>query len=148
MGYKIKDNSMKVAIVGDRDVTDYSMIEKAVKQSGFEITEVVSGGAKGVDSLAVRWAQDNGIPYIEFKADWNDIYAAGAIIKTNKWGRKYNANAGFARNSKIVNYAEAVIAIQPNGPTSGTQDTVKKTKKAKKPLHQYEKEDSDYEYQF
>lgn len=139
---------MKVGIVGDRTVNDYSLIDKAVKQSGFSITEVVSGGARGVDSLARQWASDNGLPFTEFKARWDDLKAPGAIVRTNKWGRKYNANAGFARNTSIVDYADAIIAIQPNGPTSGTQDTVKKAKKAKKPLHQYEKSDEEYEYHF
>ena len=139
---------MKVAIVGDRNVKDYSVIEKAVKQSGFDITEVVSGGANGVDSLAERWASDNGIPCKVFKADWNNIEVKGSVVAVNKWGRKYNKMAGFMRNQKIVDYAEAVIAIQPNGPTSGTQDTIRKTKKTKKPLHYYEKSEEDYEYQF
>lgn len=139
---------MKVAIVGDREITDYSVIEKAVEQSGFNITEVVSGGARGVDNLAERWARDHNVPCKVFKADWNNLRAPGAVVKTNKWRKKYNANAGFQRNQDIVDYAEAVIAIQPNGPTSGTQDTVRKTKKAKKPLHYYEKADEDYDYQF
>ena len=139
---------MKVGIVGDRTVNDYSLIDKAVKQSGFEVTEVVSGGAQGVDSLAVQWAKDNGIPFTEFKADWNNLKAKGAVVKTNRWGKKYNANAGFDRNSQVVDYIDALIAIQPKGPTSGTQDTVRKTKKAKKPLHQYEKPDDEYEYHF
>jgi len=128
---------MKVAIVGDREVTDYSIVQKAVEQSGFDITEVVSGGAKGVDSLAERWARDHNVPCKVFEADWNNLRAPGAVIKVNKWRKKYNANAGFQRNQNIVDYAEAVIAIQPNGPTSGTQDTVRRTKKAKKPLHYY-----------
>jgi len=139
---------MKVAIVGDRNVFDHHLIDKAIKQSGFDITEVVSGGAKGVDSLAERWASDHGVPCKVFKADWNNISVPGAVIKTNKWHKKYNANAGFDRNQQIVDYADAVIAIQPNGPTSGTQDTVKKTKKTNKPLYCYEKSDEDYEYQF
>ena len=139
---------MIVAIVGDREVKDYSIVEKAIEQSGFDVTEVVSGGARGVDSLAERWASDHGVPCKVFKADWDNLRAPGAVIKTNKWRKKYNANAGFQRNQDIVNYAEAVIAIQPNGPTSGTQDTVRKTKKAKKPLHYYEKSDAEYDYQF
>lgn len=139
---------MIVAIVGDREVTDYNIIQKAVDQSGFEVTMVISGGAKGVDSLAVQWAKDNGIPYEEYKADWNDITVKDAIVAVNKWGKKYNKLAGFQRNQKIVDRAEGVIAIQPNGPTSGTQDTVKKTKRAKKPLHYFECVEEDYEYQF
>jgi hypothetical protein len=139
---------MKVAIVGDRNVSDYSIVKKAVEQSGFDVTEVVSGGAKGVDSLAERWARDHNIPCKVFKADWDNLRAPGAVIKVNKWRKKYNANAGFQRNQDIVDYAEAVIAIQPNGPTSGTQDTVRRTKKAKKLLHYYEKSNEEYDYQF
>lgn len=139
---------MKVAIVGDRNITNYKLVEKAIKQSGFEITEVVSGGARGVDSLAKQWAQKNCIPYKEFAADWDNIKAKNAIVKTNKWGKKYNANAGFERNSKIQNYSDAVIAIQIFGPTPGTQDTIRKAKKRGIPVYIYEKEDDEYEYKF
>ena len=139
---------MIVAIVGDREVKDPTIIQKAVDQSGFDVTMVVSGGARGIDKFAVDWAKSKGIPVEEYDADWDNLHAPGARIKTNKWGKKYNANAGHDRNTTIVKRAEAVIAIQPNGPTSGTQDTVRKTKKAKKPLHYYEKSDEDYDYQF
>ena len=42
---------MKVIIAGSRNFTDYKVLQDAIKNSGFKITEVVSGGAKGVDSL-------------------------------------------------------------------------------------------------
>lgn len=144
---------MKVAIVGDRECTNYEIVKEAVKQANFEITEVVSGGARGVDKLAERWAKENCIPLKVFKANWDDLKQPGAVVKARKnpWTKrmeKYNANAGFYRNKQIVDYVDAVIAIQPNGPTSGTNNTIKLTKEAKKPLHEYEKRDEDYDYKF
>ena len=47
---------MKVIIAGSRGVEDYALVEEAVKQSGFDITEVVSGTARGVDLLGEHWA--------------------------------------------------------------------------------------------
>lgn len=38
---------MKTIIAGGRNVTTYSYVEEAVKQSGFHITEVISGCARG-----------------------------------------------------------------------------------------------------
>ena len=139
---------MIVGIVGDRNVNDPSVIQKAVDQSGFDVTMVVSGGANGVDKLAVDWAKSKGIPYEEYEANWGDITVKNAVVAINKWGKKYNKLAGFQRNQQIVDRADAIIAIQPNGPTSGTQDTIKKTKWAKKPLHYFERVDEDYEYTF
>lgn len=41
----------------------------------------------------------------------------------------YDSSAGFVRNEKMIDYADAVIALQPNGDSSGTQDMVDKAKK-------------------
>src|SRR5687768_5539022 len=117
---------MRVIIAGDRDCTDLKLVEEAVKESGFKITIVISGGAKGGDKLGEDWAKANKVKVEVKEADWNDLKAKGAVIKTNTWGKKYNANAGFARNSEMIEVADAVIALQPNGETSGTQDTIKK----------------------
>lgn len=43
---------MKVVIAGSRTILDSSVIAEAIDKSGFEITEIVSGGAQGVDRLA------------------------------------------------------------------------------------------------
>lgn len=139
---------MKVAIVGDRRCNDYDLLCRAVKKSGFDITEVVSGGAQGADHLAEIYAKEHNLPIKIFPADWNNLKGKNVIIKVNKWGKKYNTLAGFNRNAQIVEYADAVIAIQDQGPTDGTQDTIRKTKQAKKPLYIYDKEDFEYEYKF
>ncbi len=48
---------MKVIIAGSRSINDYRLVERAVADSGFDVTEIVSGCSKGVDTLAIksRW---------------------------------------------------------------------------------------------
>lgn len=139
---------MKVLICGDRLAKGKDLVQKALDKFGIIPTEVISGGAEGADKLGEIWAEENDVPYQVFEADWNDIKAEGAVIKVNKWNKKYNANAGFQRNSEMVEIAEVVIALQPNGPTPGTTDTIKKGKKKGIPVYIYEKEASEYKYAF
>lgn len=136
---------MKVIIAGGREFKDYNKIEKAVKQSGFEITEVVSGRAQGADQLGEKWARSHKIRVKPFPAKWNDLDQPGAVVKVNKWGKKYNANAGFFRNEEMAKYADALIAVEGGG---GTRDMIKRAKKHNLKVHVYEKDDSEYEYKF
>ena len=57
---------MKLAVVGCRDFEDYDFfkryLEAIIKVHSLEPVEIVSGGAKGADSLAERWANENNIP--------------------------------------------------------------------------------------
>ena len=121
---------MRVIIAGDRDISeqDLDLIEGAVAASGFEITQVLSGKAQGGDALGERWAKRNKIRIREFPADWKDLTAPGAVVKTGKFG-PYNAKAGFDRNQQMADAAEALIALQPNGDTSGTQDMIDRARK-------------------
>lgn len=144
---------MKVIIAGDRECTDYSLVDRAVSKSGFTITEIVSGGARGIDKTGEKWAKQNCIPLKVFSASWDDLKQDGAVIKTkiNPWTKKpekYNANAGFYRNEEMAKYADALIAIQPNGPTNGTQNMIKFAKQHNLQIYEYEKDDSEYEYKF
>lgn len=114
-------------IAGDRNTNerDIKFVEEAIKQSGFEIDEVVSGCARGADRLGEIWARKHGIPIKKFPADWKNLDAPGAIIKTGQYG-DYNAKAGFDRNQQMANYADALIALEPNGLTDGTLDMIKR----------------------
>ncbi len=117
---------MRCIICGPRNCYDYDLVVEAIEKSGFEITEVVSGCAKGVDSLGEKWAERNGIPVKQFKPDWKNIEAEGAVIRKNKYG-EYNARAGGDRNQKMADYGEACIAIDHG--TNGTQDMIVKATK-------------------
>lgn len=125
-------------------------MKKAVKKSGFKITEVVSGKEpNGVDSLGEQWADENNIPVKEFPAEWNNLKLPGADIRLNKWKKKYVHNAGFLRNQDMADYADALIAIPGQG--GGTHDMIKRAKEKKLKVFVYDdsqKSDEEYEYHF
>lgn len=98
---------MKTIIAGSRGIEDYDLIASAVEASGFDVTEVVSGCARGVDSLAIRYAKEKGIPAKLFPADWNT----------------HGRGAGFIRNTAMADYADALIAVW-DGKSRGTSHMV------------------------
>ena len=64
---------MKVVIAGSRDITDYNTLLKAIKECPFNITEVISGCARGVDTLGENFAEEYGLKLHLFPADWKNI---------------------------------------------------------------------------
>lgn len=109
---------MKTIIAGSRTITDYSAVLEAIERSGFAITEVVSGGARGVDNLGARWAVKNRIHVKVFLPDWDHL------------GKK----AGMVRNHQMAHYAEALIAIW-NGYSPGTGNMIETMQKLGKAVH-------------
>lgn len=98
---------MKVIIAGSRGIKDEQAIFNAIKASGFEITEVVSGGADGVDKFGEKYANRYDIPIKQFIPDW----------------QKKKASAGIIRNADMANYAEALIAVW-DGESRGTKNMI------------------------
>jgi len=144
---------LKVIGAGPRELTDYSIVEQAIKDSGFEIAEIVHGDCRGADKLFQKWAENNKVKFTKFPAEWTNLSQPGAIIKSryNQWKKvdeKYNANAGFYRNQEMADYADALIAI--GGDTPGTGDMIEKAKKAGLQLFisGQNKDSSEHEYHF
>ena len=98
---------MKVIIAGGRNITDYAYVEAAVKESGFNITEVVSCCARGADTLGEKYANNNGITIKKFPADWDT----------------HGKRAGCIRNCQMGDYADALIAIW-DGESRGTKHMI------------------------
>lgn len=98
---------MRTMIAGSRSIVDYAVVEDAISKSGFLITEVVSGGARGVDTLGEEWSRRYLVPLKVFPADWE----------------KYGKRAGPIRNVEMGNYAEALIAVW-DGYSSGTKHMI------------------------
>ena len=98
---------MKTIIAGSRTIVDYQALLDAVVDSNFDITEVVSGGARGVDKMGEVFAQNNNINLRVFPADWE------------KHGRK----AGILRNIEMGDYADALIALW-DGKSRGTKQMI------------------------
>lgn len=96
---------MRVIIAGSRGVNDPELVELAM-QAADEVwgdcpamTEVVSGGARGVDFQGERWAQAHGVPVKRFLPDWDGL------------GKK----AGFVRNREMAEYAAPNGSYEPGG---------------------------------
>jgi hypothetical protein len=104
---------MKTIIAGSRrlDTDQYLvwLVADAVIKSGFNITEVVSGGARGIDLAGEDWAKAN-IPPTPIKRFIPD------------WDRQGKA-AGIIRNGDMARYAEALIAIW-DGSSRGTKNMI------------------------
>lgn len=98
---------MKVIIAGSRGITSFEAIERAVCDSGFEITEVVSGVARGVDKLGEHYAKKHGIPVKPSPALWH----------------QHGKSAGYIRNVDMADYADALIAIW-DGESRGTKHMI------------------------
>ncbi len=110
---------MKIAIIGSRNLTDVD-ISKYVPEG---VTEIVSGGAKGIDTLAEKYADENGIPKTIIKPEY----------------ARYRRGAPLKRNEKIVERADIIIAFW-NGKSKGTKFTIDYAKKLNKEVKIYIKE--------
>ena len=109
---------MKVIIAGSRSITDHKYVKDCIEKSGFNIEEVISGGAQGVDTIGedYSWWVLEKRPKI-FKAEW-DVY-----------GRK----AGCLRNIEMAEYGDALIAIW-DGESRGTAHMIEVMSKLRKPV--------------
>jgi ribonuclease HI len=98
---------MKTIIAGSRTVEALETVSRAIAESGFQITTVISGTAKGVDQLGEQWARANGIPVERFPADW----------------KTHGNYAGHIRNRQMAENADALIAVW-DGKSKGTKSMI------------------------
>jgi hypothetical protein len=109
---------LKVIIAGSRDIwcVERNVFE-FVDSCPFRITEVVSGGARGVDRMGEYYAECNNLPIKRFTPDWEG----------------YGKRAGFMRNTAMALYADALIAIW-DGESKGTKHMIDEMHKLEKPV--------------
>ena len=104
---------MKLAIIGSRSLH----IPDLEKYMPDDVTEIVSGGAKGVDSDARNYAEKNGIKITEFLPDYT-LYSRSAPLK---------------RNIQIIEYADMVLAFW-DGKSRGTKYVIDNCEKTGVPV--------------
>ena len=103
---------MKVAVVGSRSlhVRDLSLYLPD------DTTELVSGGARGVDASAREYAEEQGIPLTELLPDYA-LYGNKAPLK---------------RNMEIIEYSDQVLIFW-DGRSRGTYFVISQCRKRGKP---------------
>lgn len=110
---------MKLIVAGGRDFNDYELLKEtlgSLQQEYGNITEVVSGTAKGVDKLGEQYANENNIPIKRFVPDWQGL------------GKK----AGHVRNRKMGDYAKehnGMLAAFWDKQSKGTKGMIDYAKK-------------------
>ena len=138
---------VNIAIVGSREFNDYDDLKEQLCEFIFDIkyeggndgdwtpvyynrydnVKVISGGARGADTLAEKFADEFNFEKIIFKPDW-DLY-----------GRR----AGFVRNVKIVDACDVLFAFQINK-SKGTQHSIDLAREKNKEVYVFEvKEDNN-----
>ena len=99
---------MRTIIAGSRTIRKMSLVREALNHAPFLPTEIVSGGAPGVDRLGELWGLIHHVPVKYFPADW----------------KRHGKRAGYVRNREMAVYAQALIAVW-DGKSSGTRDMIK-----------------------
>jgi len=103
---------MRYGVIGSRSFLDFNLL-KTVLDKHF-ISQIISGGARGADSLAARYAKDNNISLIEYLPDYT----------------KYKKKAPFIRNKLIVSNSDVMIAFW-DGISTGTKHSLDYAKSKK-----------------
>lgn len=112
----------KVIICGSRDFTDYELLKNKCDlflskkiENGYKIT-IVSGCARGADTLGEQYANERGFTIEKYPANWE----------------KYKKAAGFIRNEEMAKNADACIAFFSSiNESKGTKDMVKRATEKK-----------------
>jgi len=112
---------MKLAIVGSRTFNDYDVLEMFIQDTvGISnLTMIVSGGAKGADTLAEKFAKDYNIPIKIFRPNW-----------------KLGKSAGYLRNKDIVDECDILIAFW-DGKSKGTKHSINLAQDSNKEYYVY-----------
>lgn len=109
---------MKIIVAGSRTISDKDFVFVTIDKTKFNITELVSGGAKGVDSTAEEWAKSRNIPIKRFLPHYT--------IDNAKF-------APLLRNTDMATYADGLIAIW-DGKSKGTRHMINCMKSLNKPI--------------
>ena len=104
--------NFKVIIAGSRGFSNYKLLRENCneylreKRKDYNII-IISGGARGADTLGEKYAQDEGFSLEVFPANWN----------------KFGKSAGFRRNEQMAEVADALIAFW-DGKSHGTKHMI------------------------
>lgn len=98
---------VRLIVAGSRGFDDYELFSQLVFQheasfAGKSLIYISGKASSGADAMIIRWCKENGRPWSEFPADWDDVSSPDALPRTNRAGKIYNALAGFQRNTRMA----------------------------------------------
>lgn len=101
---------MRMIIAGGRDFNDFELLSNTVDDlfhNRLPISTIISGTAKGADTLGAEYAKKNGIYLKEYYPDW----------------QQHGKKAGILRNITMADNAELLLAFW-NGESKGTNHMI------------------------
>ena len=110
----VTKKKIKLVIFGSRNITNEKYLLLAFKRSGInieDIKEIVSGGARGADTLGELFAIKHHLPIIRLLPNWD----------------KHGKKAGIIRNTTMALYSDYGIGIW-DGESRGTEHMIKEMK--------------------
>lgn len=105
---------IRIIIAGGRDFSNYSKLKAHMDEFLETVTcpvTIVSGGARGADTLGEQYAREHGYPVKRFPANWD----------------KYGKSAGPKRNEEMALYVaeeHGVLVAFWDGKSRGTKDMI------------------------
>jgi protein gp37 len=98
---------MKLIIAGSRTFTDYPLLCQVLAPDRRRITQVITGGERGAELLAYRWAWKHAITHQLFRADWE----------------RFGKSAGVHRNHLMAQAGDLLVAFW-DGRSAVTRHTI------------------------
>lgn len=110
----------RVIIAGSRDGVTQADVDRAMEECPFagEITQVLSGTARGADRFGEDWARRHGHPIWRFPADW-----------------QLGKRAGHLRNTEMSKVASGLVLVW-DGSSRGSQHMLMEAAKRGLKIHQ------------
>lgn len=114
---------MRIIVCGSRGITGINYISKCMEYvEKFTDITIITGGARGVDTIALNIANDIGYNTEVYPADWN----------------RYGRSAGMIRNRRMLDTGcDLVVAIYDKVKTPGTSNMVDIAKLAGVPVVEF-----------
>lgn len=99
----------QVIVAGSRGFSDQALMDTKLDHyfAGLKPTAIISGGARGADSMGEAYAKSRDIPVLRFPAQWD----------------KYGRRAGYLRNAQMLEVADALVAFW-DGSSRGTKHMI------------------------
>jgi hypothetical protein len=118
--------SKRIAIVGSRDYKDLDAVRRYVYSLPRDMT-IVSGGARGVDTVAVETARERGMKTVVIPVNERGLPDDSAGRNTG-YGQR-----AMIRNGEIVQMVGSLTAFH-DGSSAGTANSIERAKKAGIPV--------------
>ncbi|SFJ63090.1 Protein of unknown function [Paenibacillus sp. UNC496MF] len=122
--WEIPDDAQlfRLIVAGSRDFNDYPLLRSKLDffLQHQPYTIIVSGAARGADSLGEDYAKERGLPIDQFPADWNPLHLKG----------KLDRSAGYRRNEQMAKVSQGCVCFW-DGTSRGTEHMINLANKYK-----------------